>query len=204
MTRVLLVCSANVCRSPAMAIGFATAAREGGVRVDVVSAGRLAEPGAMICAVTAEAVGVDERSRKAATDHRAQRLSAELIESAGLILGATREERAAVAVMSPRSRSRVFTIAEAVALGEIAAERRFAPASGDVDEFVAALNAHRGRLPVTDRRVGPGRQSPWRRAPADPLDLPDAHGSRRAEHSRRVREAVRLSERLVALMASTS
>lgn len=187
-----------------MAISFATAARGVGVRVEALSAGRLAEPGAAICAVTADAVGADERSREAAAGHRAQRLSAELIDSAELILGATREERAAVAVMSPRSRSRVFTIAEAVALGEIAVERGFAPASGTLDEFVTALNAHRGRLPTTDRRTLSRWSSPWRRIPTDPLDLPDAHGSRLAEHRGRVDEAIRLSERLVALMGPAS
>jgi len=198
-----MVCSANVCRSPAMAIGFATAAADAGLSVQAVSAGRLAEPGAMICEVTAEAVGVNEHAREAVAEHRAQRLSVELIESAALILGATREERAAVAVMSPRARSRVFTLAEAVALGEIAIERGFAPASGDVDAFVAVLNANRGRLPVADRRAASRWSPPWRRRPADPLDLPDAHGLRRAEHAGRVREAIRLTERLVELMAGS-
>jgi len=198
-----MVCSANVCRSPAMAIGFATAAADAGLSVDAVSAGRLAVPGALICEVSADAVGVNERARTAAAEHRAQRLSGELIESVGLILAATREERAAAAVLSPRSRSRVFTIAEAVALGEIAVERGFAPASGDLEAFVVALNAHRGRLPMAARRSPARRSAPWRRTAADPLDLPDAHGSRLAEHTGRVREAVRLSERLVALMAPT-
>lgn len=191
-----MVCSANVCRSPAMAISFASAAERAGLSVDVVSAGRMAENGAEICRVATGVVAGLDGGARAATLHRAQRLSRDLIDSATLILGATRQERAAVATLSPRARSRVFTLTEAIALGEIGRQRDEERRPGGVQGFVELLNAHRGALPL----AAPTRPSRWRRAVVDPLDLPDAHGGRRAEHTARVIEASRLSERLVALI----
>lgn len=196
VARVLMVCAANVCRSPVMALSFAAAAERAGLAVEVDSAGRIATAGDAVCPVAADALAGLTGAAWELAAHRSQRLSAGLIESATLILGATREERAAVATLSPRSRARVFTLPEAVALGTVARERGKINSAASVEGFLDVLEAHRGALVVP----APPQRRLWRRPRANPLDLSDGHGAQHRVHAARVAEGRRLAEQLVELI----
>ena len=86
--KVLYVCTANICRSPAAAALL----REAGLpTVEVVSAGTQAVVGSPACSIVRELPG-----------HESQPLTAGLIESADLVLTAAREHRTAVVEMYRR------------------------------------------------------------------------------------------------------
>lgn len=156
---VLVVCTGNIARSPMAqrllerALGERTAIR-------VRSAGTWGHEGSAMepHARTALAeVGVDEGG------FRARELTAPMVAQAALVLGATREHRAAVVGLDPSALRRVFTLREFARLlpvvdtahlagptdlvGAVAAARgrvRAAPAEDDVaDPFGATLSGYR-------------------------------------------------------------
>lgn len=112
-TRILMVCTANVCRSP-IAEHLATAFLHdrlgaGAARITVTSAGTAGwdgepmQPHAETALVEA---GIDPSGFVART------LTADLIDAADLILTAAREHRAAAVTLLPRAVARAFTIFE--------------------------------------------------------------------------------------------
>ena len=102
--KVLYVCTANICRSPAAAALL----REAGLpTVEVVSAGTQAVVGSPACSIVRELPG-----------HDSQPLTAGLIESADLVLTAAREHRTAVVEMYLAARTRTFTIRQAGRLAQ--------------------------------------------------------------------------------------
>lgn len=133
--KVLYVCTANICRSPAAAALL----REAGLpTVEVVSAGTQAVVGSPACSIVRELPG-----------HESQPLTAGLIESADLVLTAAREHRTAVVEMYPAARTRTFTIRQAGRLAQWLLDAGMVDAArhggdfedGDPRRLVAALPA---------------------------------------------------------------
>ncbi|WP_158548579.1 low molecular weight phosphatase family protein [Blastococcus sp. TF02A-26] len=114
--RLLFVCTGNICRSPvAERLTMARASQALAdspelTRIEVVSAGTRAEPGAAMAPHSARAL---EQLGGTAAGFRARRLTAELAESADLVLTLAREHRTAVLGLAPRGLRRTFTLAEA-------------------------------------------------------------------------------------------
>jgi protein-tyrosine phosphatase len=113
---LLFVCTGNICRSP-MAERLAAAALasrlgDEAARVLVHSAGTWGHEGSPMepfALDTLSRLGVDAPSSAA---FRARELTTEMVESADLVLVASREHRAAVVTMVPRSVTRTFTLRE--------------------------------------------------------------------------------------------
>lgn len=155
-TTVLVVCTGNICRSPAIerllahALGPETPVR-------VTSAGTHAVVGAAISPPMADLVAA---AGATATDFAARQLTAELVADADLILVATRRHRAAVVDLVPAAVRRVFTVRElARFITEIdLAPVRAAPWPQRVPTLVAAAAARRGQTrthPADDDVIDP-------------------------------------------------
>lgn len=110
---VLIVCSANVCRSPIAAILLERWATQAGQAAEfsVRSAGVSAFPGDPLCPQAARSLDLDPFA------HTAQELTPQLLIDADLVLAADREVRGATARMMPSRRPRLFTLRQASALG---------------------------------------------------------------------------------------
>lgn len=191
MSRILVVCAMNRCRSPIMEHTLVDLLNVEPVRTtwEVVSRGVSAVPGEPICPVASKILGVDRGAR-----HVATRLSDEEIEGHEIIIAASRHERAQIALLAPWSRPRTFTLLEATVLGgpevtpdELKAVHTEAghAASNDLSaplaEYAALLHLRRGLV------VAPHR-NPLRRQVEGRLDLPDTHG--RQSHMRVLRRTV--------------
>ncbi|MFC3990634.1 arsenate reductase/protein-tyrosine-phosphatase family protein [Actinoplanes siamensis] len=166
---ILLVCHANLCRSPMAEhlirralldrLGPEPDPLRAGSAGTHASAGRSIHPFA--ARVLAEA-GIDT------TGFRARRLTADLVAGADLVLTATRRQRAACVAFEPAAVRRVFTIAQ---FGRYAAALPppGAPATGTprqrLGALVERLGLVRGGVPVV-----PGEQEDL----ADPVHEPIA------------------------------
>ena len=148
--RVLHVCTGNICRSPMaeqlMRAGLADRLGPEAGRFVVQSAGTWGHTGSPMepfALSTLATYGVD------GSDFRARELVAELVVGADLILGATREHRAASVVLHPRAAKRTFTLREFTRLA--ASVDDAALPQDDVVEraraLVAASAARRGLVP---------------------------------------------------------
>ncbi len=184
--RVLYVCTANICRSPAAAALLREADLPG---VEVVSAGTHAAVGSPACSVVRELSG-----------HESQPLTPALIEPADLVLTAAREHRTAVIDMHPAARSRTFTIRQAGRLAQWLLDAGMVDAAlhggdfadGDPRRLAAALptaaqararwvveelDAARGMAPAPVASEPHGRR--WGRRAVEPQvhpdDVPDPH-----------------------------
>lgn len=187
MTRpmALVVCTGNVCRSPALQMmlecgGDTPSWRDLGV--DVVSAG------------TAALVGnpLDPTMRRALVDlgvtpddgFAGQQITNPLIESATVVLTATRDHRARVFRLVPSALRRTFTIAEFAARS-----RSWQARGGDAEHRLHNLVEHAAQ----------SRSEPIFRRPADE-DVVDPFGRSLRAHRQaalRLREAAREMTRAV-------
>ena len=111
--RVLHVCTGNICRSPMAERLMREGLRDrlGAAATDflIESAGTWGHTGSPMepfALSTLVAAGVD------GADFRARELLAEHVAGADLVLGATREHRAAAVVLQPRAAARTFTLRE--------------------------------------------------------------------------------------------
>lgn len=109
--RVLMVCQANLCRSPAAEylLRWELAARELDGRVQVASAGLRATDGTPMDPPVAQLVA--ERGMDP-TPFRSRVLTDQLVKESGLVLTATRELRSAVLERVPLALRRTFTLLE--------------------------------------------------------------------------------------------
>ena len=148
--RVLHVCTGNICRSPMAerltVAGLRSRLADGADGVSVGSAGTWGHTGSPMepyALSTLAAYGVDGR------DFTARELVAEHVVAADLVLGATREHRAAAVVLQPRAAARTFTLREFARL--TAAVDPAALPDGDLAERGRALvklaAGQRGRVP---------------------------------------------------------
>lgn len=169
---LLVVCTANICRSPLAAAVVAA----GLPATTVTSAGVRALVDASMCAVSAESA-----PEAVGAGHRARQLTPELVRSADLVLTMEREQRSAAVRLAPGSQARVFTLPEAAALLEgLVAAGASRPA--DLAGLARALHGRRGLVPILPPEA-PKRWW-WSRPlpPEDPLTIADGHGRDDAEH----------------------
>lgn len=201
---VIFVCAANVCRSPLMAYSFEEAARStASGSWNVSSGGMNAKAPLEICDV-AEGIllehGVDA---EVLSSHRALRVMADHLDRQDLIITASKDERAAIAMIRPGLRSRTFTLNEAVALGAASPTASELQASatamgsdaGLLAQYAGVLHLRRGTILVAPP-LAPSRRRRLRRVEPDPQDIPDVHHLRRRPHTATLSDAWQSTQRL--------
>lgn len=122
MTDVLLLCTANICRSPMAAAALQLALQDPGAarkNASIRSAGMLASgmpPPAEVLTVMA-GYGLD------LSEHRSHQATAADLAQADLILAMSRENLRHAVVLAPEAWPRAFTIRELVRRGSLAGPR---------------------------------------------------------------------------------
>lgn len=149
MPSILVVCTGNLCRSPAGELLLRSFLPDD---VRTSSAGTHAVVGEGVHPLTAAALA--ERGLSV-EGHAARQLTAEQVAGAGLVLGMTREHRAAAVRLHPPAASRAYTLAE---LARLAAA--LPAGEGSVTEISALRGLSRPRRPVDDDIPDPIGQSP--------------------------------------------
>lgn len=179
MFRILVVCTANICRSPSAAALLSHHLRDliatGDLSIE--SAGVAAYEGLAQCPISAAQTAA--RSGQPVAAHSSRRVAAAMLDGSDLILALDRSHRAELARLAPASRPRTFTLRHAARLsaqveGYMATGQLppGAPALPDTTEgqlrwWVAELDAARG-TPVAVPEPEP--PEPWH---SD--DVPDPH-----------------------------
>lgn len=112
---ILVVCTANICRSPAAATALRWRLGTHGIGeqwVSVASAGVHAMDGAPMCpqslSMVASGIGVSPKSID--PPHLSRALTGEIVNSADLIFTADRTHRRDVVALSPTARTRTYTL----------------------------------------------------------------------------------------------
>jgi protein-tyrosine-phosphatase len=167
--RILVVCTANICRSPAAAGLLAAQLSDIPFRID--SAGVSAYAGARMCpASRALATAAEPSAADRFAAHASQPAARSQVRDADLVLALDRGHRAALVRSAPAARARIFTLREAAALaGPLATSTPVTLPDSAVDRlrwWVAELDAARHAQPPTPE-PGPGR--------VHPHDVPDPH-----------------------------
>lgn len=135
MTRIVMVCTGNICRSPAAEL---LAARAFGPDAVVTSAGTHAMVGYGIpeeMLACLEADGIDGSA------HRGQAFSADIARDADLVVGMTAAHRAHAVGVAPFALKRTFTLAEVAA-----AARDGAHLDGGLAGLADSVQRHRVEL----------------------------------------------------------
>jgi protein-tyrosine phosphatase len=153
--RVLHVCTGNICRSPMaehmMRAGLEERLGAGAERFVIESAGTWGHTGSPMesyALSTLKTYGVD------GSQFTARELVAEHVVGADLVLGATREHRAAAVVLHPRAAARTFTLREFTRLAG-AVDPSGLPTGDPVERaraLVKAAAANRGLVPPASPR----------------------------------------------------
>jgi protein-tyrosine-phosphatase len=174
--RLLVVCRANVCRSPTLALLLGRLLPG---ELDIVTAGWRVDPRLPWCPEMRRLVPDGPDAAALAVGHRPTLLDAAAIEAADLVLTADQRARAETAKVAPAFATRLFTAVEASHL--LAAVARDAPtATAHLAELADRMDAVRGtvELPVA-------RTTRWSRHLRAGIDLPDPHSvSRGVRHDR--------------------
>lgn len=111
---ILVVCTANQCRSPLAAAALRRRIESAGVPVTVASAGVAAMPGIGATPPTVDAarrIGLD------ISDHAATPLAPDAVRSADLVIGLERRHVQEIVLHDPTSFPRTFTLRELVRRG---------------------------------------------------------------------------------------
>lgn len=175
---VLVVCAANVCRSP-LAELLLRRGLEGVPGAWAASAGTSALDGETICPLVM-ARHEEEVWRAAAGAHRSRPIERDLLEQATLILVSSRDVRADVVLAAPEVRGRAYTLREAAHLGMDFDPTMQPRHVGMIARYATHLDRARvvrGTVPNGPRRRGWGRR-------AEGPDIVDGHG--RGRHAHRV------------------
>ncbi|MYS82288.1 hypothetical protein [Embleya scabrispora] len=148
---ILVVCSGNICRSPLVEAMLRHRLAGSALPAEVGSAGTIDwnhRPMADNSAVVLHEYGIDPGS------HRSRKLTADLLRTADLVIGMSREHHWAIDTLAADALPRTFLLGELVRLGE-----RFGP---------------RGDLPLADWVTLVDALRPANRLarPADELDDP--------------------------------
>jgi protein-tyrosine phosphatase len=175
---ILVVCTANQCRSPLAAAMLRAALEQRGVDRPVSSAGLVADqqPVTEQTSDVAQAFGLD------LGEHESQRLETELVRDAALVIGMERRHVREAVVLDPAAWPRTFTLKELVRRGEATGKR----ASGEVLHNWLA-------------RVHEGRQRSALLGASLEDDVIDPTGSAFADHDATARELLDLVGRFVQL-----
>jgi protein-tyrosine phosphatase len=163
---VLVVCTANICRSPAAERLLAARL---GPWIEVTSRGVRSVPGAAMCGASANWVLAGGGGP--GDGHVSRPLGAPDIDAADLILTASSRHRAEVVSTRPSAQLRTFTLAQAARILSWRAAEGAVPPHGGVPDrmrwLVDELDAGRGLAPA---------------APDGTDDLPDPHSGASHEH----------------------
>jgi protein-tyrosine-phosphatase len=180
---ILLVCTANQCRSP-MAEGLLRRLlARAGVGAQVGSAGLL--PGG--ARATPHAIATMAARSVDISDHVSRTIDPEMVDTTPLVLGMARLHVREACVLYGAPIERTFTLKEVVRRGEQAGGR-------EADESVAAWL----------RRVGAGRRTSDLVADDPVDDIADPVGRPRAEYEDTADQLEDLLERFVGLLAGVS
>jgi protein-tyrosine phosphatase len=145
--RVLLVCTANICRSPAAARLLAGRL---GPSIDFESRGTRSVPGAGMCRVSANWVLMNGGDP---ADHVSRQLELADIKASTLILTASQRHRTRVIELRPSAQVRTFTLAQAARIAQWrgSADRSGMPVGAQLPDrllwLAEELDAHRGTAP---------------------------------------------------------
>ncbi|GAA4166194.1 hypothetical protein GCM10022286_30470 [Gryllotalpicola daejeonensis] len=193
---VLAVCSGNVCRSPFLELLLARAFA-GRSDLAASSAGTIARPRMRMTdemVTVAQAHGISESD---AREHRARRLDEAAVASAGLVLGLTREHRAAAVELHPRALRYSFTLREFARLvGDLGPAESGARTPAELIGELAALRGGSSPAAAEDDDI------------RDPIGLPqeiyDEVGGEIADAARVAAEALLLTREAPARAAGLS
>lgn len=185
--QVLVVCTANVCRSRAAQELLRDALADAGVPATVTSAGVRAAAGAPACATMVRLLR--ERGLRLDEAEGARQVSSELLEGQDLVLVPERSHRAALARLLPAGRARTFTLVEAAVLAEAMPEGIGGSTPRErLRAQVAWMDRARGKVELPVGEVRQGLRGLLRGRPEEPLDVPDVHaGSLRVHRQALVR-----------------
>lgn len=189
MTRVLVVCTGNICRSPLAEVLLRAQldALGAGADVTVTSAGTRALVGhPMTRQAARQALEVGARTSDVAR-HTARQLDESLLAGADLVLAMTRAHRREIVQLRPQVLATTFTLREFARLAASVDPDTIPPASGDrLRPLLARIVAARGTTS--------GRQDPAGDDVADPYRRGDAAYQRATEQ---IAPAVAVAARLL-------
>jgi protein-tyrosine phosphatase len=136
ITKVLFLCTGNICRSPAAEALLRHRLTEAGVDAEVRSAGLLeaGHPASQYGVAVLAERGID------ASAHRSRTMLVDELLGADLILGMAREHVRAAAVQAPEAWRRTFTLKELVRRGDEIGARR---PGQTLDDWLAEVRADR-------------------------------------------------------------
>jgi protein-tyrosine phosphatase len=206
LTRILFVCSANVCRSPsAQALALHRLAKAGlSGQLTVVSAGTASESRTGWCPEARKHVTIDDETAAIMGNHESHQVSWSGISKAAMVLSADRLTSSQVLRIDPHVRSRLFTMREAAALAQSVVEAELLPKrvdttgvpeglTGDttspadaLEWLVTEMDAARGQVSLLSERRRHHGLFRTEHVPVLDIDIPDAHAGsrrRRAHHS---------------------
>jgi protein-tyrosine phosphatase len=197
---ILVVCTANICRSPLAELHLREVLTTGPhASTRITSAGVRGLDGEAMCATARRALDDPEHGRQ----HVAREVTGELVGEADLVLTMEKEQRGAIARLSPGQQGKVFTLREAVAMLE--AIRADGDVPDTVPELVERMRALRGivRPPLPEAPPAP-RFRLFRRSEPEVLDdglsVEDGHNIDSAAHARTAEEVRALTARLGAAL----
>ena len=175
---ILVVCTANQCRSPLAAAMLRAALEQRGVALPVSSAGLVGDqqPVTEETSDVAQAFGLDLGA------HESRRLETGLVRDAALVIGMERRHVREAVVLDPAAWPHTFTLKELVRRGEATGKR----ATGEaLDDWLA--------------RVHEGRQRSELLGASLEDDVIDPTGSAFTDHDATARELLDLVGRFVRL-----
>ncbi|GAB3598420.1 arsenate reductase/protein-tyrosine-phosphatase family protein [Microbacterium tumbae] len=184
---ILVVCTANVCRSPFAEMLMKADLDASGIRVE--SAGTHAHDGDAVCSLVAGHRSTREWAELAAS-HGACAVSREMLDEAALILTASREVRGEVVRLSPAVRDRTYTLREAAYRGS-----RFERRTGGVAEYASHLDRARSSLAPAPVARGLRRRG---RDTDDAMSIADRHGGSARAHARTLKDVAEAAEAIIA------
>ena len=164
MTQILVLCTANVCRSPMATAMLARELAARGQHAEVASAGIAADGTASVPAEVAAVMGDYGLD---VTGHRSTQVTAGDLARADLVLTMAREHLRHAVVLEPLAWPRAFTLRELARRGALAGPR--APAE-PLAGWLARAHAGRSRMEL----LGDG----------EPDDVADPFGGRLTDYQR--------------------